>query len=113
MPADTDANQRLKELIARIEIEQDPRAFSVLVEELNRLLEGGRQGKCVLLPDPEFPERGFRATLRSTPNYLPSNWPRRRASSHASTGLRPVISLYQAGWNVQAHASLTAPRIIA
>ena len=30
-----------------------------------------------------------------------------------ATGSRPVISLYQAGWKVQAHASLTAPRVIA
>src|SRR5579871_677531 len=42
-----------------------------------------------------------------------TNWPRRRASSQASTGSRPVTSLYQAGWKVHAQASLTAPRIIA
>jgi hypothetical protein len=39
MQADADANQRLKELIAKIEIEQNPKTFSVLVDELNRLLD--------------------------------------------------------------------------
>ena len=37
----------------------------------------------------------------------------RRASSHACRGSRPVTCLYQAGWKVQAQASLTAPRIMA
>ncbi len=41
MPVDANANQRLKELIAKIELEQNPKEFSVLVEELNRLLERG------------------------------------------------------------------------
>lgn len=41
MPVDADANERLKELIAKIETEQNPKEFSVLVEELNRLLERG------------------------------------------------------------------------
>jgi hypothetical protein len=45
MQPDADANQRLKELIARIEIEQDPRTFSVLVDELNRLLDGGKSAQ--------------------------------------------------------------------
>jgi hypothetical protein len=42
MFAGTDTSQRLKELIAKIESEQNPRTFSVLVEELNRLLDDGR-----------------------------------------------------------------------
>ena len=42
MPVDADANQRLKELIAKIEVEQNPKHFSVLVEELNRLLDRER-----------------------------------------------------------------------
>lgn len=41
MPVDPDANERLKELIAKIETEQNPKEVSVLVEELNRLLERG------------------------------------------------------------------------
>ena len=40
MSTDTHANQRVKELIAEIEIEQNPKRFSALVEELNRLLDG-------------------------------------------------------------------------
>ena len=43
MPVDADANERLKELIAKIETEQNPKEFSVLVEELNRLLEPSMQ----------------------------------------------------------------------
>ncbi len=39
MQVDADANRRLQELITKIEVEQDPKHFSVLVEELNRLLE--------------------------------------------------------------------------
>lgn len=39
MPTDDDTNQRVKQLIAGIEIEQDPKRFSALVEELNRLLD--------------------------------------------------------------------------
>jgi len=42
---DVDSKQRLKELIAKIEIEQNPRTFSALVEELNRLLDGGQSAK--------------------------------------------------------------------
>ncbi len=51
MPVDADANQRLKELIAKIEIEQNPKNFSVLVEELNRLLE--RQPSPQARPAPQ------------------------------------------------------------
>ncbi len=50
MQVDTDANQRLKELIAKIETEQNPKQFSVLVEELNRLLE--RQPSTQAQPAP-------------------------------------------------------------
>lgn len=39
MPTDDDTNQRVKELIAGIDIEQDPKRFSALVEELNHLLD--------------------------------------------------------------------------
>ncbi|HEY6371969.1 MAG TPA: hypothetical protein VIX37_15435 [Candidatus Sulfotelmatobacter sp.] len=39
MPVDADTDQRLKELIAKIEIEQNPEHFTALVEELNRLLD--------------------------------------------------------------------------
>ena len=42
MFAGTDTSQRLKELIAKIESEQNPKTFSVLVEELNHLLDSGR-----------------------------------------------------------------------
>lgn len=54
MSADTDANPRLKELIAKIESEQNPRTFSVLVEELNRLLDGGKslQSQPATIPEP-------------------------------------------------------------
>jgi hypothetical protein len=95
MPVDADANERLKELIAS-----------------TACLRRGRRCKCGPLPDRES-LNDVSAAPWSMPNYLPSNWPRCRASSQASIGSRPVISLYQAGWNVQAHASLTAPRIIA
>jgi len=54
MSADTDGSQRLKELIARIEVEQDPRAFSGLVDELNRLLDSGKsvQSERATAPEP-------------------------------------------------------------
>lgn len=39
MPVDADTDQRLKEPVAKIAIEQNPQHFSVLVEELNRLLD--------------------------------------------------------------------------
>ena len=39
MPTDDDTNRRVKELIAGIDIEQAPKRFSALVEELNRLLD--------------------------------------------------------------------------
>jgi hypothetical protein len=42
MPVDADSDQRLKELLAKIEVEQNPTHFSVLVEELNRLLDRDR-----------------------------------------------------------------------
>ena len=42
MFAGPDSSQRLKELVAKIESEQNPRTFSLLVEELNRLLDGGK-----------------------------------------------------------------------
>lgn len=45
MQAHLDTNQRLQELIAKIEIEQNPRMFSGLVEELNGLLESDRSAK--------------------------------------------------------------------
>jgi hypothetical protein len=45
MQAHLDTNQRLKELIAKIEIEQNPKTFSALVEELNRLLDSDRSAK--------------------------------------------------------------------
>jgi hypothetical protein len=44
--------------------------------------------------------------LRGTEAVCFAMCPRRRASSQASTGSRPVTSLYQAGWNVQAQAWL-------
>jgi len=54
MSTDTDTNRRLKELIAKIESEQNPRTFSVLVEELNRLLDGGKsvQSQPATTPEP-------------------------------------------------------------
>jgi hypothetical protein len=42
MFAGTDTSQRLKELIAKIESEQNPKTFLVLVEELNLLLDSGK-----------------------------------------------------------------------
>ena len=39
MPSDDDASHRVKELIAGIEIEKDPKRFSALIEELNHLLD--------------------------------------------------------------------------
>lgn len=45
MPANAGINQRLSELIAKIEIEQNPRTFTSLAEELNRLLDGDQSGK--------------------------------------------------------------------
>jgi hypothetical protein len=45
MQAHVDSNRRLKELIAKIEIEQNPRTFSALVEELNRLLDSDQSAK--------------------------------------------------------------------
>jgi hypothetical protein len=53
MQPDADTNQRLKELIARIEIEQDPRTFSVLVDELNRLLDGSKSVQSEPATTPE------------------------------------------------------------
>ncbi len=53
MQPDADTNQRLKELVARIEIEQDPRTFSVLVEELNRLLDSGKSVQSEPVTTPE------------------------------------------------------------
>ena len=52
MPVDADANKRLKALIAKIETEQNPKEFSVLVEELNRLLESGQPTR--VQPAPRF-----------------------------------------------------------
>ncbi len=45
MQAHLDTNQRLKELIAKVEIEQNPKTFSALVEELSRLLDSDRSAK--------------------------------------------------------------------
>ncbi len=52
MSADTDL--RLKELVTKIGKEQDPRVFSALVEELNRLLDGGKwfQSHPATTPEP-------------------------------------------------------------
>ena len=52
MSADTDL--RLRELVTKIGSEQDPRTFSVLVEELNRLLDGGKwfQSHPTTTPEP-------------------------------------------------------------
>jgi hypothetical protein len=36
----SDTNQRIRELVAKIETEQDQGTFTALVEELNRLLDG-------------------------------------------------------------------------
>jgi len=35
-----DTNQRIRELVAKIETEKDQRTFATLVAELNRLLDG-------------------------------------------------------------------------
>jgi len=35
----SDSNQRIRELVAKIETEQNQEKFSALVEELNRLLD--------------------------------------------------------------------------
>lgn len=40
MQSNGDPNQRLKELVAKIETEQNPGKIPGLVEELNRLLDG-------------------------------------------------------------------------
>jgi len=45
MQTHVDRNQRLKELIAKIEIEQNPTTFSALVEELNRLLDSDQSAE--------------------------------------------------------------------
>jgi len=45
MPTNADINQRLSALIAKIEIEQNPRKFTTLVEELNRLLDSDQSDK--------------------------------------------------------------------
>lgn len=51
---------------------------------------------------------------RLQPGYEPERaFMRRFASSQACCGSRPVTCLYQAGWKVQAQASLTAPRTMA
>jgi hypothetical protein len=53
MQADADTNQRLKQLIAKIEIEQNPRTISILVEELNRLLDSDKPVLQQPAPTPE------------------------------------------------------------
>jgi hypothetical protein len=45
MQAHGDIKQRLEKLIAKIEIEQNPRTFSALDEELNRLLDSDQSAK--------------------------------------------------------------------
>ena len=57
MFAGTDISQRLKELIAKIENEQNPRTFSLLVEELNRLLDSGKsvQSQPAITVEPTAP----------------------------------------------------------
>jgi hypothetical protein len=39
MRADANTNQRIRELIAKVQTEQEAKRFSALVEELNRLLD--------------------------------------------------------------------------
>jgi hypothetical protein len=39
MQSRADTNQRVQELVAKIETEQDPGRFSALAEELSRLLD--------------------------------------------------------------------------
>jgi hypothetical protein len=53
MFAGIDTSQRLKELIAKIESEQNPRTFSVLVEELNQLLDGDKSVQSLPATNPE------------------------------------------------------------
>jgi hypothetical protein len=50
MPTNADINQRVSALIAKIEIEQNPRKFTTLVEELNRLLDGDQSDKHLPAP---------------------------------------------------------------
>jgi hypothetical protein len=45
MPANADISQRLSALIAKIEIEQNPKEFNALVEELNHLLDSDQSSK--------------------------------------------------------------------
>jgi hypothetical protein len=40
MPVDPTEQDRIKELIAQIQVERNPQAFTALIDELNRLLEG-------------------------------------------------------------------------
>jgi hypothetical protein len=57
MPANAGVNQQLSELIAKIEIEQNPGKFNALVEELNRLLDGDHSGKnSPATPKPTAPK---------------------------------------------------------
>ena len=42
MHADAGSNRRLKELVARIETEQDPEKFTELIQQLYRLIDGDR-----------------------------------------------------------------------
>ncbi len=40
MPVDPTEQDRIKELIAKIQVERNPQVFTALIEELNRLLDG-------------------------------------------------------------------------
>ncbi len=42
MQTASESNQRIRELIAKIETEQDWKEFTALVEELNALLDGNQ-----------------------------------------------------------------------
>ncbi len=52
MKADSHANLRLKELVARIETEQDPEEITALIKALNHLLDGGQHLKKAVAGSP-------------------------------------------------------------
>jgi hypothetical protein len=71
MHADADTNQRLSQLIAKIEIEQNPRMISVLVEELNRLLDSDKPVQAQLTHKPEPPSGNYKKTLAVDDGAIP------------------------------------------
>ena len=58
MKAGDHANQRAKELVARIQAEQDPKEFTALIEEFNHLLDGDRHPKRAVAGSPAPTDAG-------------------------------------------------------